>query len=449
MLIETKRGSWDMKVAVVDFSPYPVVLGKDWAGLAQQVAQAGEAVREPLHKQKWVMGARVVRNQSQGYSWGRRESTRGPSTNWKPVIRWAPLSDKAHIPTRAYDGAAGYDLYAAQEQVVPAQNRALINTDIQVSSPPGSYLRIAPRSGLALRHAIDVAAGVVDPDYRGNLAVLLVNQSNTDYKICPGDRIAQMICERIWHPKLTKYKELPDTQRGGKGFGSSDKGQAGESQPPGKGKQTEQDQTLREEIKSLREELEKLKAGQNQASPQIITPETASNQASSTGAEVEKLQKDLAQMYGQVQQVRKQLQEEQTRGQDMLVRLKKTEELKDRLAGKDTEAQLLAKQNEAGLERWERHFGKMAESLDEASEDMDKLQQQVNALREKELGEVRQAVSALAQRMDVLEESGGETSPGVQAGYETPVLQWPDDFMDPDPLPTNQGKKFNKTRRRY
>lgn len=94
-------------------------------------------------------------------------------------------------------------------------------TDIQVQLPEGCYGRVAPRSGLAVKNFIDVGAGVVDEDYRGNLGVVLFNHSDTEFKVARGDRIAQFICERIFYPELEEATSLTETERGAGGFGST------------------------------------------------------------------------------------------------------------------------------------------------------------------------------------------------------------------------------------
>lgn len=85
------------------------------------------------------------------------------------VMQVAKLSDRGIIPTKGSKQSAGFDLYSAQNCLIPAGGKALVNTDIQVKVPQGTYGRIAPRSGLAWKHQLAVAAGVVDADYRGNI----------------------------------------------------------------------------------------------------------------------------------------------------------------------------------------------------------------------------------------------------------------------------------------
>ncbi|ALE15314.1 dUTPase1 [bottlenose dolphin adenovirus 2] len=96
------------------------------------------------------------------------------------------LSANAKVPLRATEGAAGYDLFAASSLLLPANTRKLIPIDIALEIPDGHYGRIAPRSGLSVRHGIMVGAGVVDCDYRGNIHVLLFNLSNEDFHIKQG-----------------------------------------------------------------------------------------------------------------------------------------------------------------------------------------------------------------------------------------------------------------------
>jgi dUTP pyrophosphatase len=139
----------------------------------------------------------------------------------QPVLRFAKLSDRAFAPTRGSTKAAGFDLRSAYDYIVPARGKALVMTDIQVQLPEGCYGRVAPRSGLTIKNFIDVGAGVVDEDYRGNVGVVLFNHSDVDFQVQPGDRIAQLICERIYYPNLQEYEQLDDTQRNTKGFGSS------------------------------------------------------------------------------------------------------------------------------------------------------------------------------------------------------------------------------------
>jgi dUTP pyrophosphatase len=133
------------------------------------------------------------------------------------------MNDNAVIPTRAKSGDAGMDLTSIDSVIVPARGRTLVDTGIAISLPTDSYARIAPRSGLAVKNGIDVLAGVVDSAYRGSLRVLLFNNSDEPFKVSPGDRIAQLIIEKIYNVDFTEvpYAELTKTERGDGGFGST------------------------------------------------------------------------------------------------------------------------------------------------------------------------------------------------------------------------------------
>lgn len=131
------------------------------------------------------------------------------------------LSDLATLPKRGSIGAAGYDLSSAEKTTVPAHGKAIVKTDITIACPPGTYGRIAPRSGLAVKHFIDVGAGVIDEDYRGNIGVVLFNHGEQNFEINIGDRIAQLIIEVIATPDIIEVDTLPDTIRGTNGYGST------------------------------------------------------------------------------------------------------------------------------------------------------------------------------------------------------------------------------------
>ena len=132
------------------------------------------------------------------------------------------LTYDATVPTRGSDCAVGYDLYSSEDAVVPNQaGRALVGTGITVVLPPGVYGRVAPRSGLAVKHCINVGAGVIDPDYTGEIKVVLFNHGSNDFEIKKGDRIAQLVLERCETPPIEEINIVEDTERGSGGFGST------------------------------------------------------------------------------------------------------------------------------------------------------------------------------------------------------------------------------------
>ena len=122
-------------------------------------------------------------------------------------------------------GSAGYDLFATQDFVIPSRGRGAVPTGISVEFPADYYLRIAPRSGLAYKSGIDVGAGVIDSDYKGEIKVILFNHTDVDFIIKVGDRIAQMIYVKINKPelKVVAFEELSKSERGDGGFGSTGK----------------------------------------------------------------------------------------------------------------------------------------------------------------------------------------------------------------------------------
>ena len=132
------------------------------------------------------------------------------------------LSENATIPTQGTSFAAGYDLYAAEDAVVVCGTRKLIKTNISMEITPGYYGRIAPRSGLAYKNGIDVLAGVIDSDYRGDIGVILYNtDANIDFYVKKADRIAQIIFEACYFVTLNNVDNLDNTLRQAGGFGST------------------------------------------------------------------------------------------------------------------------------------------------------------------------------------------------------------------------------------
>jgi dUTP pyrophosphatase len=129
----------------------------------------------------------------------------------------------ATIPLRADNGCAGYDLTSIEDTSVLPGERKLVSTGLIIQIPNNTYARISPRSGLSCK-GIDIGAGVVDSTYRGIVKVLFINNSLSTYEIKVGNRIAQLILERIETPEITKVnnkEELLQTERNEGGFGST------------------------------------------------------------------------------------------------------------------------------------------------------------------------------------------------------------------------------------
>lgn len=130
------------------------------------------------------------------------------------------LDNFVDLKQREY-GNAGFDLYASEEGLLLPLERRAVSVGISTSFNPEYYMRVAPRSGLAVKHGIDVLAGVIDSNYRGEWKVVLINTSNAPYKFIKGERIAQAIPEYISTEKFEFVEELSDTDRGSGGFGST------------------------------------------------------------------------------------------------------------------------------------------------------------------------------------------------------------------------------------
>ena len=139
------------------------------------------------------------------------------------MIKVKKLNPLARIPQTATPTDAGADLYSVEDIIIEPLTRQLVHTGISLELPDNhTYIRIAPRSGLAVKHGIDVLAGVVDSGYRGEICVVLFNTDRSEpYAIKQGDRIAQIIVEKCVPPAFEECHILSDSTRSDKGFGSS------------------------------------------------------------------------------------------------------------------------------------------------------------------------------------------------------------------------------------
>ena len=141
----------------------------------------------------------------------------------KVSIRRLPEALDLPLPARATGHASGFDLRACVggPLVVPAGGRALVPTGVAIAVPPGFEAQIRPRSGLALTSGVTLlnSPGTIDADYRGEVGVIVVNHGDSPVTIARGDRIAQMVIQRLPDVELEAVEELPETARGAGGFG--------------------------------------------------------------------------------------------------------------------------------------------------------------------------------------------------------------------------------------
>lgn len=127
------------------------------------------------------------------------------------------------LPSYAHPGDAGADLYAAEDATIPSGGWALVRTGVALAIPDGYVGLVHPRSGLAVRHGVTVlnAPGTVDAGYRGEVMVNLINHGPQSYAVCRGDRIAQLVVQRVERAAFVEVDELPESARGAGGHGST------------------------------------------------------------------------------------------------------------------------------------------------------------------------------------------------------------------------------------
>ena len=135
------------------------------------------------------------------------------------ALPFVKMSPDAVTPTRATEGSIGLDFYSPADYIVPPHSQLLIPTQIKLRIPLGHYGRLASKSGLAILHQLHVGTGVIDPDYMGEIMVLLISTASRVHPIMKGDPIAQLILEKVSIPILREVKELPPTTRGAHGCG--------------------------------------------------------------------------------------------------------------------------------------------------------------------------------------------------------------------------------------
>jgi dUTP pyrophosphatase len=139
------------------------------------------------------------------------------------MLKVQRLTKTAQLPKRQHKGDAGYDLSSDEDIVIYPGEWKLVSTGIAFTVPNGTYGRIAPRSGFSYKKGTMIGAGVVDEAYCGEVKVLVFNLSKVEINIKQGDRIAQLILEKIETPEVIEVESLKETERGSGGFGSTGK----------------------------------------------------------------------------------------------------------------------------------------------------------------------------------------------------------------------------------
>lgn len=138
-------------------------------------------------------------------------------------IRFVKLREGAHIPQKAHEDDAGFDLYASEDFLLKAHSFGCVPTAISMELPRGTEAQVRPRSGLAARHGITVlnAPGTIDAGYRGEVKVILINHGDNDFEITAGMRIAQLVISSVINASFVEVSSLDRSDRGEGGFGSS------------------------------------------------------------------------------------------------------------------------------------------------------------------------------------------------------------------------------------
>lgn len=138
-------------------------------------------------------------------------------------IKYISLREGAHIPQKAHEDDAGFDLYASEDFTLKAHGYGCVPTALSIELPEGYEAQVRPRSGLAAKYGVTVlnAPGTIDAGYRGEIKVILINHGEKDFTITAGMRIAQLIVSPVLRARFVEASVLGESNRGDGGFGSS------------------------------------------------------------------------------------------------------------------------------------------------------------------------------------------------------------------------------------
>ena len=146
-----------------------------------------------------------------------------PNIQFLPILKFEKTHELAKLPTKNHESDTGYDVYSVEDAVVPARGSVVIPVGLKFAYiPEGYWVEPRSRSGLWFKHKVRVFNGTIDSGYRGDAGISLVNESDTDYLVKQGDRIAQFAIFMNIHMPV-EWGKASDTERGSKGFGSSGK----------------------------------------------------------------------------------------------------------------------------------------------------------------------------------------------------------------------------------
>lgn len=137
------------------------------------------------------------------------------------TIKIKKLRPDAKLPAYAHAGDVGLDIYSIENRIIPAGEKQIIKTGISIEFSKGYAVLVWDRSGLAARNSITSIGGVFDPGYRGEYNIILLNAGKKSYKIKKGDKIAQLLVQKVEKVKIVETKKLEKSKRGAGGFGST------------------------------------------------------------------------------------------------------------------------------------------------------------------------------------------------------------------------------------
>jgi len=146
-----------------------------------------------------------------------------PNIQYLPILKFEKTHELAKLPTKNHENDTGYDVYSVENKVIPARGSAVVNVGLKFASiPEGYWIKVESRSGLGFKHGIHAHPGIIDQGYRGDAGIKLYNNTDTDYEVKQGDRIAQFVVYFNIHMPV-EWGTVEETSRGEKGFGSSGK----------------------------------------------------------------------------------------------------------------------------------------------------------------------------------------------------------------------------------
>jgi deoxyuridine 5'-triphosphate nucleotidohydrolase len=146
-----------------------------------------------------------------------------PNLKFLPVLKFEKTHPDAQLPSKNHESDTGYDVYSVEEKLIPARGSAVVNVGLKFADiPEGYWIKVESRSGLGFKYGVSAHPGIIDNGYRGDAGIKLYNNSDTDYTVQKGDRIAQFVIYYALHMSV-EWGNTVESSRGEKGFGSSGK----------------------------------------------------------------------------------------------------------------------------------------------------------------------------------------------------------------------------------